>query len=249
MISFMSVFNQIIDFVLPPRCIVTGDIVEKQGVLSADAWSDLNFIADPQCNRCGLPFDFIEEYNAGDDVCGACLKAPPIYSQARSALIYDDASRDIILGFKHGDQTHSVPCFIPWLNQAGAGFLDKADFLMPVPLHRWRILRRRFNQSAIIAKALSQNIKIPFILNGLERVRATPTQGYLQANERKKNVKNAFIVPDEVIPKIRHKRIVLIDDVFTTGATVSECTKALLNNGAGTVDILTLARVVKPARV
>lgn len=245
----MSVINQIIDFVLPPRCIVTGDVVERQGVLSAAAWKDLNFIAAPQCIRCGLPFDFVEKYEAGDDACGACLKTPPIYNQARSALIYDDASRDIILGFKHGDQTQSVPCFIPWLNQAGGEFLDKADFLMPVPLHRWRILRRRFNQSAIIVKHLSGDTKIPFILNGLERVRATPAQGYLQVNERKKNVKNAFIVPDEVIPKIRHKRIVLIDDVFTTGATVNECTKALLNNGAGTVDVLTLARVVKAARV
>lgn len=249
MLSFMSALNRVIDFILPPRCIVTGDIVDRQGVLSAEAWKELNFIAAPQCIRCGMPFDFIEEYSAGDEVCGACLKTPPIYNQARAALIYDDASRHIILGFKHGDQTQSVPCFVPWLSQAGIDFLDKADFLVPVPLHRFRILRRRFNQSALIVQYLSQSIKIPFILNGLDRVRATPTQGHLQASERKKNVKNAFVVPDKIIPKIRNKRIVLVDDVFTTGSTVHECTKALLKNGAGTVDVLTLARVVKPARV
>lgn len=249
MMIFMKGFNKIIDFILPPRCIVTGDIVETQGMLSAPAWKALNFIAPPYCVRCGLPFDFIEEYSAKTDVCAGCMKAPPLYNQARSALIYDDASRDIILGFKHGDQTQSVPCFVPWFTQAGVDFLDKADYLMPVPLHRWRLLRRRFNQSGLMVKYLSKNTKIPFILNGLERVRATPTQGHLQANERQKNVKNAFIVPPNIIPKIKNKRIVLIDDVYTTGSTVHECTKALLKNGVGTVDVLTLARVVKPLRV
>ena len=116
MVNFMNAFNKIIDFVLPPRCIVSGDIVDGQGMLSPAAWRDLNFIAAPQCVRCGLPFDFIEESHSEGDQCAACLKSPPIYNQARSALIYDDASRDIILGFKHGDQTQSVPCFIPWLN-------------------------------------------------------------------------------------------------------------------------------------
>lgn len=249
MLNFMIAFNRIIDFMLPPRCIVTGDIVDGQGMLSPEAWRDLNFITTPYCVRCGLPFDFVEENHTNDNQCGACLKSPPLYNQARAALVYDEASRDIILGFKHGDQTQSVPCFVPWLNQAGAALLDKADILMPVPLHRWRLLRRRFNQSALITKYLSDNTKIPFILNGLERVRATPVQGYLKPNERMKNVKNAFRVPPDIIPQIRHKRIILIDDVFTTGATVSECTKALLKNGAGTVDVLTLARVVKPSRV
>ena len=249
MMNFMHSFNKIIDFVLPPRCIVTGDIVDRQGMLSGSAWAELNFIADPKCMRCGIPFEFIEETDIQDSVCGACMKSPPLYSSARSALIYDNVSRDIILGFKHGDQTQAAPCFVPWLTQAGTKILDKADFLIPVPLHRWRILRRRFNQSALIVQHLSKNTKIPFILNGLKRVRATPTQGYLHANERKKNVKNAFTVPDAVIFQIRHKHIVLIDDVFTTGATVNECTKALLKNGAGTVSILTLARVVKPSRV
>ena len=249
MLKFMAAFNKIIDFVLPPRCIVTGDIVDGQGMLSAQAWRDLNFIAAPQCMRCGLPFDFIEESYDEQNMCGGCLKMPPIYNQARAALIYDDASRDIVLGFKHGDQTQSVPCFIPWLRQAGHDFLDKADLLMPVPLHRWRLLRRRFNQSALITKYLSASEGIPFILNGLERVRHTPIQGHLPANERARNVKNAFVVSEQIIPRIRHKRVVLIDDVFTTGATVNECTKALLKNGAGTVDVLTLARVVKPTRV
>lgn len=245
----MDSFNRIIDFILPPRCIVTGEIVDAQGMLSATAWRELNFIAQPQCIRCGIPFEFVEETDIQDSVCGACMKYPPRYNKARAALVYDDASRDIILGFKHGDQTQSAPCFVPWLNQAGNEFLEAADFLIPVPLHRLRLLKRRFNQSALMVKYLAENLKIPFILNGLERVRSTPVQGYLHAKDRKKNVKNAFRVPPDIIERIRHKNIVLVDDVYTTGATVDECTKALLKNGAGTVDVLTLARVVKPSRL
>ena len=237
-----------IDFILPPRCIVTGEIVDQQGLLSPTAWRELNFIAKPQCVRCGIPFEFLDETEIQESICGGCMKYSPIYGMARSALVYDDASRDVVLGFKHGDQIHAAPCFVPWLERAGADILTQADFLVPIPLHRWRLLKRRFNQSAIIAQHLSKRTKIPFILNALERVRATPVQGYLQPKERKKNVKNAFAVPEGIIPKIRNKHIVLIDDVFTTGATVNECAKALLKNGAGTVDVLTLARVVKPTR-
>ena len=244
----MALFNQMIDFILPPRCIVTGEIVDQQGLLSPTAWRELNFIAKPQCVRCGIPFEFLDETEIQESICGGCMKYSPIYGMARSALVYDDASRDVVFGFKHGDQIHAAPCFVPWLERSGADILTQADFLVPIPLHRWRLLKRRFNQSAIIAQHLSKRTKIPFILNALERVRATPVQGYLQPKERKKNVKNAFAVPEDIIPKIRNKHIVLIDDVFTTGATVSECAKALLKNGAGTVDVLTLARVVKPTR-
>lgn len=253
MLNSMALFNQIIDFILPPRCIVTGEIVDYPGHLSAEGWKGINFIASPQCVRCGYPFDFIDECSSFStssmSVCGVCTKHPPIYNQARSALVYDEYSRDIILGFKHGDQTQNIPAFMPWLMQAGADFIEQADFLVPVPLHPFRLIRRRFNQSALMAQSLSHYSKIPCLLNGLERVRATPTQGYLGVKARQRNVKNAFIVPQTIIPQIKGKRVVLIDDVYTTGATVHECAKALLKNGVGTVDILTLARVVKPQKV
>lgn len=243
-----SYFMRILNLILPPRCIVTGEIVDGQGMLSPKAWGDLSFIANPQCNRCGYPFDFDMGEVSEGNVCAACLKNPPVYDKARAALIYDDASRNIVLSFKHGDQTQSVPTFIPWLNNAGRDILARADYLVPVPLHRFRILRRRFNQSGLIATYLSQDAKIPTLLDGLKRVRATPIQGYLHAKERKKNVKNAFSVNPKHHDAIRNKHIVLIDDVYTTGATVSECTKVLLKGGAASVNILTLARVVKPVR-
>lgn len=245
----MKALARVVDFVLPPRCIVTGEMVDRQGMVSPSAWASLNFIADPQCGRCGFPFDFDSGDIQEGNTCGVCQKNPPVFHQARAALVYDDASRDIILGFKHGDQTHAVPSFLPWLMRAGEEMLEKADFLVPVPLHRWRIMRRRFNQSALMAQYLSQALHTPCLLGALTRVRATQTQGHLQVTERKRNVRNAFAVPAQYQGQIKDKNIVLIDDVYTTGATVSECAKALLKCGATSVDVLTLARVVKASRV
>lgn len=244
----MRSLTRLIDLILPPRCIVSGEIVDQQGMLSPEAWGQLNFIDDPQCNRCGFPFGFdTGEVNEGN-ICLGCLKTPPIFDKARAALIYDDASRDVILSFKHGDQTQAVPSFIPWLNRAGTKFLDQTDYIMPVPLHRWRLLRRRFNQAGIMARYLSKDIGVPVILDGVLRQRATVTQGHLQANARKKNVRNAFVVNPKHLETIKGTNIVLIDDVYTTGATVNECTKVLMRAGVASVNILTLARVVKPQR-
>lgn len=245
----MNSLKSFIDFILPPRCVVTGDIVEGQGMLSSSAWRDLNFISDPKCLRCGIPFEFIEESARSESVCASCLKNPPIYNMARAALFYDDFSRDLILGFKHGDQTQNIPTFTPWLERAGADILGKADFLMPIPLHPFRLIKRRFNQSGLLAQGLSNETLIPVLLEGLKRVRSTPVQGHLQVKARAKNVKNAFAIDERAKPLIKNKHIVLIDDVYTTGATVNECAKVLLKNQAGTVSVLTLARVAKPSQV
>lgn len=244
----MTLRNRLIDLILPPSCIVSGEIVDSQGMLSPEAWGNLHFISDPQCNRCGFPFDFDDgEVNEGN-ICLGCSKTPPLFDKARSALVYDDMSRDIILGFKHGDQTASVPSFIPWLMRAGEQILENTDFIVPVPLHRWRLLRRRFNQAGLIAQYLSKSAHVPTLLDGLERKRATQTQGHLNSNERKKNVKNAFSVNLKHAEQLKGKCVLLIDDVYTTGATVEECTKVLIKAGVASVNILTLARVVKPQR-
>ncbi|MEM8833961.1 MAG: ComF family protein [Pseudomonadota bacterium] len=244
----MAILHQMINFLLPPRCIATGEIVNDQGMVSPTVWRDLNFISDPKCDSCGFPFDFdIEGLNDGH-LCASCMKYPPQYNQARAALIYDDASRDIVLGFKHGDQTHAVPTFMPWLLQAGRELLKETDYLVPVPLHPTRLIRRRFNQSALIAKYLSKETGVKTVLNALTRLRATPTQGHLDMKERKKNVRKAFQVAPRYIERLKGKNIILVDDVYTTGATVNECTKELLKCDVNSVSILTLARVVKPEK-
>ncbi len=237
--SFMAAA---VDTILPPRCVVSGEVVERQGMVSPEAWSGLDFIVDPFCARCGFPFDF-----AVDDgsVCTSCLSHPPAFETARGALKYNEVSRDIILGFKHADKTYVVKAFVPWLKRAGAEMLGAADIIIPVPLHHRRIIARRYNQSALIASALSDDTSVPAMLDGLVRTRSTQTQGHLTAKQRFKNVKRAFEVNPKHEKAIKGKAIILIDDVYTTGATVKECTKALIKNGAGAVHVLTLARVVR----
>ncbi len=235
--------NKAADFVLPPRCVVSGRLVETQGMVAPDVWRSLNFITAPFCDCCGRPF----EYDRGGEklLCGSCLADRPVYNKARAALLYDDASRELVLKFKHADQTHAVRAFLPWMQRAGAEILGEAEMLAPVPLHRLRLLRRRYNQAAIIARYLSRRTGIPDVPDLLARVRATPSQGRLNTKDRAKNVRRAFEVNPAYKDAIQDKNIVLIDDVYTTGSTVKECAKALLKAGCARVDILTLARAVR----
>lgn len=234
---------QAIDAVLPPRCIVTGDIVPAQGMISPKAWSGLDFIAEPCCKTCGFPFAFGE---GSDSACAACLADPPPFEKARSAVQYNDASRKVILEFKHGDQLHAVTAFLPWLKRAANDMPAQADFIIPVPLHRRRLIARRYNQSAIIASAFGKDTEIPVLIDGLIRTRHTPSQGYMNAKDRTQNVRKAFSINPKHEHLIERKNILLIDDVYTTGATVKECTETLLKAGAAMVNVLTVARVARP---
>ena len=234
--------------VLPPRCPITGDLVDMQGTISPQAWREISFIAAPYCDCCGIPFEFAVSASAGDVLCAACLKERPEYTRARAAMAYDDASRDFVLGFKHGDQTHAVVAMVPWLKLAGGDLWARADFILPVPLHRWRLLRRRYNQSGLIAQAMAKEAGRACLIDALIRTRATPTQGHLKANARAENVRSAFTVSEKARGKIKGKNLILIDDVYTTGATVRECAKVLMKAGAAEVNVITLARVIRPAR-
>jgi predicted amidophosphoribosyltransferase len=142
-----------LDALLPPRCLGCGGPVDRQGGLCPDCWGRLSFITAPHCACCGLPFDFQVE---GESLCGACLAEPPPYARARAVLVYDDGSRPLLLGFKHGDRTHAARAFGLWLARAGAELLAEADLLVPVPLHRWRLFRRRYNQAALLAQAVGR---------------------------------------------------------------------------------------------
>lgn len=234
--------EQGIDTVLPPRCVISGEAVERQGMVAAQSWAALNFIAPPYCACCGNPFAFEDHDDPKTMKCLDCLNHSPSYDAVRSALYYDDASKKLVLGFKHGDQTHAVKAFIPWMLRAGQDLLSQTDYIVPVPLHRWRMLRRRYNQSALIAKSLGFQAGLPVLLDGLERVRPTVSQGKMNADLRRKNVVQAFEVRAEHMEKFRGKNILLVDDVFTSGATAAECAKTLKSAGAQSVFVLTLAR-------
>ncbi|MCB9979432.1 MAG: ComF family protein [Rhodospirillales bacterium] len=244
--AILTPLSGFLDTILPPRCLLTGEVVETIGMLSPSVWTKLNFISRPFCDACGLPFDI--DAGEGEDrenLCGICLSDPPPFSQARAALRYDNESREVILAFKHGDRTEAVRAFAPWMRRAGADILEQADLLLPVPLHRWRLLRRRYNQAALMASALSRLSGVPWRADTLVRTKPTPAQGHMNHTERTQNVRNAFAIAPRHSATIQDKNIVLVDDVYTTGATVGECARVLARGGARTVTVLTLARVVR----
>lgn len=231
------------DALLPPQCLACGAAVDGVGRLCAACWAGVGFIAPPVCAACGLPFDFAIEPGA---LCGACAAAAPVYHRARAVMRYDDGSRELVLGFKHGDRTEAAPAYGRWLARAGAELLAETDLIVPVPLHRWRLLRRRYNQSALLALALGRACRRPAAVDLMARVKATPSQAGLGAAARHANLRGAFSVRAKWRDILRDKRVLLIDDVMTTGATVEAAARVLGRAGAARVEVLTLARVVRP---
>ncbi len=233
---------QVLDAVLPPRCLACRDSVDRQGGLCAACWKELTFIGPPFCACCGLPFGVAALDGA---LCGECLATPPPFQRARAALVYDDPSRRLVLGLKYGDQTYAAPAYGAWLARSGADIVASADLLVPVPLHRWRLFWRRFNQAALLAQAFGRFTGLPYLPDLMKRERATPAMRGLGRLGRLRNISGAFSVRPRLAPRLNGARVVLVDDVLTTGATAAECSRALLRAGAASVDVLTLARVVK----
>jgi len=242
---FRRMAGRVLDVLLPPGCIACGALVSSAHALCGPCWEKVDFIDDPKCRCCGKPFEFDPGM---DSDCGACLRQPPIYERARSAVIYGDHSRRFILAYKHGDRTDMVPAMTTWLARAGEELIRDADVIAPVPLHWTRFLARRFNQSAELARALGKRSGIEFAPDLLTRKKRTVSQAGLNARERARNVRGAFSVKPVWLKQLSGKRVLLIDDVLTTGATLNACAGILLWAGASGVDVLTVARVVRAER-
>ncbi len=232
-----ALVGRALDLVYPPQAL-DGGARPLSGGLSAQAWSQVRFIAEPLCDGCGAPF----EYDL-DSRCAGCLARPRAYGRARAAVIYDEFSRDLILQFKHADRLDLAPLFAGWIGRAAGDLLAEADAVAPVPLHPLRLLRRRYNQAAEIARPLARRHGLAFLPDALVRKRATDSQGGKSGAGRRRNVAGAFAVPDGRRRQVEGRRILLVDDVLTTGATAEACAKALLQAGAAAVDLATVARV------
>lgn len=237
-----------VNLVLPPRCPINGNIVDSVGAISPEAWKNLTFVSDPHCRCCGIPFAVESHLNsdfASDFLCGQCIAIPRHFDKAKSLFVYDEGCRKMILAFKHGDALHLHTTLAPLLANLGKDFINPDSILVPIPLHWRRLVGRRYNQSAILAQAMSRISGLPYWADLLMRVRHTPPQGHKSAKDRQQNVAGAFEINFNHKDKIKDKHIVLIDDVFTTGATLDECSKVLKSSGVASVNILTVARVVK----
>jgi ComF family protein len=235
----------VLDAVLPPLCLSCSASTDAPGRLCASCWSRITWLASPLCSCCGAPFEFDPGSGGEELLCGACLKEKPVFARARAVFRYDDFSRGLVLAFKHADRTHATPAYGGWLARAGAELLQEAEIVAPVPLHWTRLAWRRYNQAALLAQAAAHASGRTYVPDLLVRVRRTEIQGELGRAARRRNVRRAFRLHRRYGERIDGRRVVLIDDVFTTGATVEECAGVLLQAGAATVDVLTLARVVR----
>ncbi len=230
-----------VDAILPPLCLSCGAVVSEPGALCPACWEKVAFLSAPHCVCCGHPFDV----EMGEDArCGRCLDSPPPWRRARAVFRYDDTSRPLVLRFKHADRLDGAPAFARWMARAGGALVSGADLIVPVPLHPWRLLARRYNQAAVLAMALARISGVAAEPDLLVRLRRTPAMGHMTRDERRKNVKGAFAVRARKRPLVTGRSVLLVDDVLTTGATVGECARVLTAAGATAVDVVTLGRVV-----
>jgi ComF family protein len=236
-----------LDAVLPPLCPSCRAPLADAGGLCPACWARVSFLAPPWCERLGIPF----VYDPGPGVLSMeAIADPPSYNRARAAVRYDDVARDLVHRLKYGDRLDLAASMGRWMAHAGCELLDDADALVPVPLHWRRLWGRRFNQAAALARAAAAGRNnIPVLTGALKRRRATVQQVGLSRSARATNVQGAFAVTPEGRAAIDGRRLILVDDVLTSGATVDACARALLRAGARNVDVLVFARVVAAARV
>lgn len=231
----------VLDLVLPSRCLGCGDEIGDPSTVCAGCWSGLRFLTPPWCRICGRP---LPHAAVPDALCGRCAAEPPAWDRGRSALSYDDASRGLVLAFKRSARFEGLPGFAGWMARAGEELLGDADLVVPVPMHRWRLVGRGFNQAALLARAVARRCGKPWSPDALIKVVPTASQQGRSARARRAAVTTAaFSVAHPAA--MAGARIVLVDDVLTTGATLGACTRILRRAGGARVDVLTLARVVK----
>jgi ComF family protein len=239
--SLRRIGGRALDLVLPPRCLGCGVEILAADGMCPDCWNGLRLLAPPWCRCCGYP---LPHASADAPLCAQCAAKPPAYDRGRAALRYDGNSSRLILGFKRGGRLDGVGLFARWMAQAGEELLAEADLIVPVPLHRWRLVRRGFNQSAVLAQRIAGIAGRPWSPSILRRHKATASQQGLSASERERNITaSAFRVGNPAA--VAGARVVLVDDVLTTGATLGACATILRRAGAERVDVLTLARVVR----
>jgi ComF family protein len=230
---------------LPQLCAACREPVGGEGLCAA-CWSKLSFIAPPYCARLGIPFPF----DPGPGVLSMeAIADPPAYNRARAAVRFDDVARTLVHALKYADRLDLAPIMGRWMANAGRELTQEADLLVPVPLHWRRQWARRFNQSALLAEMVAKASGLRVSHGALKRVKATVQQVGLARSERAQNVQGAFGVPADARIEVAGRRLLLVDDVLTTGATIEACTRALMRAGAAGVDVLVFARVVAPARV
>jgi ComF family protein len=233
-------FANLSDLVVPPLCLGCREPMTAHDTLCAACWGQIDFIRAPLCDRLGIPMPF---ETGSVMVSAAAVADPPVYDRARSVAHHTGMMRTLIHDLKFNDRDDLVRLMSGWLTDAGRELLADADVIVPVPLGRLRLLKRRFNQAALLGREVSRRTGIAYDPLSLVRTRRTLSQVGLTRQQRIENVRGAFAVPPSRRGQIEDRKVVLIDDVMTTGATAAACARALRNAGAERIDVLTLALV------
>jgi ComF family protein len=234
--------SAVIGLVYPPSCIACQAATGEAHALCAACWSRLRFIERPYCERLGTPFPV----DWGQPLLSpAALADPPVFQRARAVALYDDTARALVHRLKYGDRLDLAPALGGMMARAGAELLAEADVIVPVPLHRWRLWKRRFNQAMALARVVSRASAVPCDPFLLARVKRTISQVGLTKAQRQENLQGAFRVPAEAKARLKDRRVLLVDDVLTTGSTANAAARALLRGGAASVDVLSFARVAQ----
>jgi len=233
--------NSLIDILFPPVCPACKLIVGKHGSLCVDCWNNIHFIEEPFCYKCGTPF----AYKIGEKaICASCMQRKTPYLQARSLFKYDENSKSQILALKYHDKTALAPIFADWLTRIASELADKDPLIIPVPLHYYRFVARRYNQAALLAYALGKRTGLKVLPDTLIKKRKTPPQEGLSRKQREDNLRGAFAIGKNKSALLKGRSVILIDDVMTTGATIEACCRTLNDAGVRDIYILTIARTV-----
>ncbi len=233
----------LVDAVYPPRCVVCETRTEASHGLCPACWAGTGFIAGLACTRCGLALPGATSTAEGELVCDGCIAHPPAWDRGRCAVSYEGGGRKAVLALKHGDRLDLAPVLAGWLNRVGPALIAEADIVAPVPLYWTRLFRRRFNQSAEIARHLARPKGALLIPGLVTRIRNTGSQDGLSREARHANLVGAFRVAPRWRPALAGRRVLLVDDVMTSGATLSAVASACRDAGAAAVDVLAVARV------
>lgn len=232
-------FRGLVDLLLPPACMACDEPVREPLSLCAACWSALPEIAGARCQQCGLP---LPTQWQTETHCLGCLHEPPPFERAHAPYLYDGPARRVVIRFKNGKERWAIPMAAA-MHRAAPGWATPEKLLIPVPLHRWRLAARSYNQALVLARALGKLGGAEVAADWLIRVKNTPSTRGLKRAQRLRNVSGAFRVRPECAARLQGRHILMVDDVMTTGATAAACARVLRRAGAARVDVITYARV------